>query len=175
MAVGPRSCRPQAEGAMMSTPTRNSEQARADQGLSRREELAVSSSVLSEAPWGLAAGAGVAVAAGDAVLHLLAWHLAIVSPLSLGAVAFFGVAGGGALLRSRGSRALHWAQRNPWRFATFPGIACAIVVFVLSMLDSGHLFGSAFTALWHGAAAYGVTGLVGSVGRPRQARARARA
>src|SRR3984885_1912466 len=168
MAVGPRSCRPQAEGAMMSTPTRNSEQARADQGLTRREELAVSSSVLSEAPWGLAAGAGVAVAGGDVVLHLLAWHLAIASPLSLGAVAFFGVAGGGALLRSRGSRALRWAQRNPWRFATFPGIACAIVVFVLSMLDSGHLFGSAFTAIWHGAAAYGLTGPVGSAGRPRR-------
>ncbi len=113
---------------------------------------------------------GVAVAGGDVVLHLLAWHLAIASPLSLGAVAFFGVAGGGALLRSRSSRALRWAQRNPWRFAAFPGIACAIVVFVLSMLDSGGMFGSAFTALWHGAAAYGLTGLVGSVGRPRRAR-----
>jgi hypothetical protein len=33
------------------------------------------------------------------------------------------------------------------------------------------MFGSAFTALWHGAAAYGLTGLVGSVGRPRRARA----
>jgi hypothetical protein len=156
---------------MMSTTTRNSEQARADQGLTRREELAVSSSVLAEAPWSLAAGAGIAVAGGDVVLHLLAWHLAIASPLSLGAVAFFGVAGGGALLRSRGSRALLWAQRNPWRFAAFPGIACAVVVFVLSMIDGGHLLGSAFTALWHGAAAYGLTGLVGSVGRPRRARA----
>ena len=56
---------------MMSTPTRDHEQAGADQGLSRREELAVSSSVLAEAPWGLAAGAGIAVAGGDAVLHLL--------------------------------------------------------------------------------------------------------
>jgi hypothetical protein len=155
----------------MSTPTRNSEQSRADQNLSRREELAVSGSVLSEAPWGLAAGAGVAVAGGDLVLHLLAWHLAIASPVALGTVAFFGVAGGGALLRSRGSRALRWAQRNPWRFATFPGIACAIVVFVLSMVDGGHMFGSVFAALWHGAAAYGLTGLVGSVGRPRRARA----
>ena len=170
MAVGRTAVRPQAEGVLMSTPTRNHEQAQADQGLSRREELAVSSSVLAEAPWGLAAGAGVAVAGGDLVLHLLAFHLALVSPLSLGAVAFFGVAGGGALLRSRGSRALRWAQRNPWRFAAFPGIACAIVVFVLSMVDSGGLFGSVFTALWHGAAAYGLTGLVGSVGRPRRAR-----
>lgn len=153
----------------MSTPTRNYDPASG--GLNRREEMNVSSAVLSEAPWGAAAVTGAAVAGGDMVLHLLAWHLAIASPLSLGAVAFFAVAGGGALLRSRSSRAVRWAQRNPWRFAAAPGIACAVVVFVLSMVDAGGVFGSLFTALWHGAAAYGLTGLVGSVGRPRRARA----
>jgi hypothetical protein len=158
-------------GVSMSTPTRNYEQARSEQTMNRRDEMAVSGAVLSQAPWGLAAGAGVAAAGADALLHLLAWHIAIVSPLSMGAVAFFAVAGSGALLRSRQSRALSWAQRNPWRFAAFPGVACAIVVFVLSILDGGGAFGSTFTALWHGAAAYGLTGLVGSVGRPRRARA----
>ena len=78
--------------------------------------------------------------------------------------------GAGALLRAKHSRALLWAQRNPWRFAAFPGAACAIVVFALSMVVDGGLFGSLFTALWHGAATYGLTGLVGSVGRPRRAR-----
>jgi hypothetical protein len=154
----------------MSTPTRNYEQARNDQTMNHRDEVAVSSAVLSDAPWKLAATAGVAVAGGDILLHLLAWHLAISSPVALGTVAFFGVAGSGALLRSRHSRALQWAQRNPWRFAALPGVACAIVVFVLSMVDGGGAFGSVFTALWHGAAAYGLTGLVGSVGRPRRAR-----
>jgi hypothetical protein len=155
---------------MMSTPTRNYEQASADESLNRRDEMAVSSAVLSEAPWALAGAAGVAVAGGDVVLHALTWHLAIASPLALGAVAFFAVAGAGALLRARHSRALRWAQRNPWRFALLPGVACAIVVFVLSMVVDGSVFGSGFTALWHGAAAYGLTGLVGSVGRPRRAR-----
>jgi len=154
----------------MTTPTRSGDRAAPGESLNRREELTVSGAVLSEAPWAAAAVAGAAVAGGDVVLHALAFHLAIASPLSLGAVAFFAVAGGGALLRSRRSRALTWAQRNPWRFAAFPGIACAIVVFVLSMVDSGHMLGSVFTALWHGAAAYGLTGLVGSVGRPRRAR-----
>jgi len=154
----------------MSIPTRNYEQARSEQTMNRRDEMAVSGAVLSEAPWGLAAGAGIATAGADMVLHLLAFHLAIVSPLSLGAVAFFAVAGSGALLRSRPSRALRWAQRNPWRFAAIPGAACAAVVFVLSILDGGGALGSIFTALWHGAAAYGLTGLVGSVGRPRRAR-----
>ena len=154
----------------MATPTRNYEQARADESLTRRDEVAVSGAVLSEAPWALAGAAGVAVAGGDVVLHALTWHLAIASPLALGAVAFFAVAGAGALLRARHSRALRWAQRNPWRFALLPGVACAVVVFVLSMFVDGSVFGSGFTALWHGAAAYGLTGLVGSVGRPRRAR-----
>lgn len=151
----------------MSTPTRNHEQAQYEQGMNRRDEMAVSGAVLSEAPWALAGAAGVAAAAGDMLLHLLAFHFAVFSPLAMGAVAFFAVAGGGALLRARHSR----AQRNPWRFAAFPGVACAIVVFVLSMIDHGGVFGSTFTGLWHGAAAYGLTGLVGSVGRPRRARA----
>lgn len=164
----------------MSTPTRDSartgyqqgryEPGRGNQGLTRRDEMAVSGAVFSEAPWALAGAAGVAVAGADMVLHALAFHLAIASPLALGAVAFFAVAGAGALLRARHSRALLWAQRNPWRFAAFPGAACAIVVFALSMVVDGGLFGSVWTALWHGAAAYGLTGLVGSVGRPRRAR-----
>src|SRR5580704_6771352 len=137
---------------MMTTPTRSGDRAAPGESLNRREELTVSGAVLSEAPWGAAAVTGAAVAGGDIVLHALAFHLAIASPISLGAVAFFAVAGGGALLRSRKSRALAWAQRNPWRFAAVPGIACAAVVFVLSMVDSGGLFGSLFTALWHGAA-----------------------
>ena len=155
----------------MSTPTRNYEQAPHEQTMNRRDELAVSGSVLSEAPWALAGAAGAVTVGADVVLHLMALHFAISSPLALGAVAFFAVAGAGSLLRSRGSRSLRWAQRNPWRFAAFPGVACAMVVFVLSVIDSGGVFGSVFTGLWHGAAAYGLTGLVGSVGRPRRARA----
>jgi hypothetical protein len=148
---------------MMSTPTRND-----SPGVTRRDELAISGTVLSEAPWKAAGAAGVVVAGGDLVLHLMLWHLAVSSSVSLGAVAFFAVAGGGALWRARRSRAMSWARRNPWRFAVVPGAACAILVFVLSVLDSGGLFGSAFTAIWHGAAAYGLTGMAGAVARPRR-------
>jgi hypothetical protein len=37
---------------------------------------------------------------------------------------------------------------------------------VLTMLHGSGIFGSGFTALWHGAVVYGVTGVVGSVVRP---------
>jgi hypothetical protein len=156
---------------MMSTTTRNYDKAGADRALTRREEMSVSGSVLSEAPWGLAAGAGAVVTVADVVVHLVTLRFALMGPIELGLVAFFAVAGAGALLRSRRSRAVVWAQTHPWRFAVLPGAACAIIVFVLSMVVDGGLFGSLFSGLWHGAAAFGVTGLVGSVGRPRRARA----
>jgi hypothetical protein len=136
--------------------------------LSRREEMAVSGAAMSDAPWKLAAGTGVVVAGADMLMHLALFHFTLFTPLTWGAVAFFAVAGAGALVRSRRSRALRWARSRPWRFAVAPGLACAIVVFVLSVIDSGGVLGSAFTALWHGAIAFAATGAVGTVVRPRR-------
>jgi hypothetical protein len=148
----------------MSAPTRNQEP-----GLNRRDELAVSSAAMSAAPWKTAGAAGVVVTGGDLALHLMGGHLGLSPSLSAGAVALFAVAGGGALLRSRSGRAMRWARANPWRFALLPGVAAAAVVFVLSVLiGSSGMIGGAFTAVWHGAIAYGITGVAGSVGRSRR-------
>jgi hypothetical protein len=140
--------------------------------LKPREEMAVSGAALAEAPWKLAGGAGVVVAGGDFLLHL-PFHLLhpeIFTPLSMGIVAFFAVAGAGALVRTRHSRALRWARSRPWRFAVVPGAAAAVLVFALTMIHGSGIFGSGFTAIWHGAVAFGVTGVVGSVVRPRRSR-----
>jgi hypothetical protein len=143
--------------------------------LSPREEMAVSGAALSEAPWKLAGGAGVVVAGADLALHLVthlfSFRLEWATALSMGVVAFFAVAGAGALVRSRHSRALRYARTRPWRFAAMPGAAAAIIVFVLTVLHGSSIPGSVFTALWHGALAYGVTGAVGTVVRPRRERA----
>jgi len=143
--------------------------------LSPREEMAVSGAAMSEAPWKLAGGAGVVVAGADLVLHLVthlfSFRLEWATALSMGVVAFFAVAGAGALVRSRHSRALRYARSRPWRFAAMPGAAAAIIVFVLTVLHGSSIPGSVFTALWHGALAYGVTGAVGTVVRPRRERA----
>src|SRR5215475_15385834 len=147
----------------MSAPPSTSEPA-----LTRREEIAVSGAALSDAPWKLAGAAGIVVAGADLGLHLLAFHLAWAAALSMGTVAFFAVAGAGALVRSRHSRALRWARSRPWRFAVAPGAAAAILIFVLTVLHGSSIPGSVFTALWHGAITYGVTGAVGSVVRPRR-------
>lgn len=140
--------------------------------LSTREELAVSGAALSEAPWKLAGAAGVAAAGADFLIHL-PFHLfhpeaLILTPLSMGAVAFFAVAGAGALIRTRHSRALRWARRRPWRYAVLPGAACAIIVFALTVLGGSGVGGGVFTALWHGALAFAATGVVGSMVRPRR-------
>jgi hypothetical protein len=141
--------------------------------LSRREEAAVSGAVLSEAPWKLAGAAGVVVTGADLMLHLVALHLAWATALSLGSVAFFTVAGAGALIRSRRSRALRWARSKPWRYAVVPGAATAIVVFVLTVLHGSGIPGAVFTSLWHGGVTLGLTGAVGTVVRPRGRDARA--
>jgi hypothetical protein len=140
--------------------------------LNRREEIAVSGAALSEAPWKLAGATGVVVAGADLLthlaFHLLSFRLEWATAISMGIVAFWAVAGAGALVRSRKSRALRWARSRPWRFAVVPGAATAILVFVLTVLDGSGVFGSAFTAVWHGAIAFALTGLVGSVVRPRR-------
>jgi hypothetical protein len=149
----------------MSAPPSTSESA-----LTRREELAVTGAALSDAPWKLAGAAGIVVAGADLALHLVTLHLAWAAALSMGAVAFFAVAGAGALVRSRRSRALRWARSRPWRFALMPGAATAIVVFVLTVLHGSGVAGSVFTSLWHGAIAFGLTGAAGTVVRPRRTR-----
>ena len=142
-------------------------------GLSRREEASVSSDALSGAPWGTAGTAGAVVAAGDLGLHLIGGSIglhALSGSISLGVVAFLVVAAAGAVLRSRGGRAVRWARENPWRFAVVPGVAAAAIVFVLSVVLGGGVFGSIFSAFWHGAATYGLTGVAGTIGGSRRRR-----
>ena len=130
----------------------------------------MSGAALSEAPWKLAGAAGVAAAGADFLIHLPfhLFHPEIFTPLSMGVVAFFAVAGAGALVRSRHSRALRWARRRPWRYAVLPGAACAAIVFALTVLGGSGIGGAVFAALWHGGLAYGATGVVGSMVRPRR-------
>jgi hypothetical protein len=79
------------------------------------------------------------------------------------------VAAVGAVRSGAGGRALRWARENPWRFAVAPALACAAVVFALSVtLGGAGFFGGVFSALWHAAIAYGLTGAAGSIGRSRR-------
>ncbi len=149
----------------MSTPTRS------DQDLSRREELTVSSAVMSGAPWAAATVTGGVVAAGDLGLHVIGSGLglgALSGSVAMGAVAFFVVAAAGALWRAKPSRAIRWARSNPWRFAILPAIACAAVALVLSVVTGGGLIHPILSGLWHGGIVYGLTGAAGAVSKSRK-------
>jgi len=135
-----------------------------DQDLSRREEMTVSSEVMSAAPWGAAVVTGGVVAVGDLGLHLIGAGLglgALSGSVAMGAVAFFVVAAAGALWRARPSRAIRWARSNPWRFAVMPALACAALVLVLSVVTGGGIIHPMLSGLWHGGLVYGLTGAAG--------------
>jgi hypothetical protein len=150
----------------MSAPTQMN-----DPGLSRREEMSVSGAALSQAPWTGAAVTGGIIALGDFGWHVIGGTFGLgglSDALSLGVVAFFVVAASGALWRERSGRAIRWARANPWRFALLPGVACAAIVFVLSIVLGGGIVGGVLTGLWHGAVAFGLTGGAGTIARSRR-------
>ncbi len=149
----------------MSAPTQS------DHDLSRREEMSISGAALSGAPWTAAVLTGGVVAAGDLGLHLIHGGLglsAVSGSLSMGAVAFFVVAAAGALWRARPSRAIRWARQNPWRFAVLPALACAAIALVLTVVTGGGVLHGVLSGLWHGGAAYGLTGVVGMASKSRK-------
>jgi hypothetical protein len=138
--------------------------------LSRREEVAVSGAAMSGAPWPAAAVTGGVVGIADLGLHLIGGHIGLGSfddAAALAVLAFMVVAAAGAVLSKRSGRALRWARSNPWRFAFMPGVAVAAIVFVLSVVLDGGIFGGILSAAWHGAAAYGLSGAAATIAGSR--------
>jgi len=142
----------------MTTPLRNDEQR-----LTKREEFTVSSAAMADVPWAAAGAAGAVVTGADLLFHLIGGHLALSASFSAGTVAAFTVAGGSVVIRRNSSRAARWARSHPWRFAVVPGAATAAIVFVLAVIGSSGVFGGIFTALWHGAITFGLTGAAGAI------------
>lgn len=144
-----------------------------DQGLSHREQMSVSSSVLAEAPWRPALVTGGAVAAADLGLQVIHGHmsLAVMSgSVSAGAAALVLVAAAGAVWRARPGRASLWARNNPWRFAVMPALAAAAIALILTVVTGSGFFHGILSALEHGGIVYGLTGVAGAVGKSRKPR-----
>jgi hypothetical protein len=143
--------------------------------MSRRDQATVSAAALTGGPAAGAAVAGTVVTLADLGLQVLHGHLglaAVGGSLSLGVSVFLVVLAAAAVIRARTGRATRWAAQNPWGFAVLPGAAAAVVVFLLTMLVGGGVFSGVWAAAWHGAAVYGLTGVVGSVAARRHRRGR---
>jgi hypothetical protein len=129
--------------------------------LTRRDEMSLAGAALRGAPWKAAAITGAAAAAISYLMGIILPGSADLTwALCLGISLFSLVAAVGAVSRpdvgdrvTRNARI--WSLRHPWRFALYPGIAAAIVMYPVQLVfDQEGVFGAAFDALWGGALVY---------------------
>ncbi|MFC4590693.1 hypothetical protein [Sphaerisporangium corydalis] len=129
--------------------------------LTRRDEMSLAGAALRGAPWKAAAisgGAGAAISYGMGVV--LPGPADLTWALCLGISLFSLVAAIGAVSKpdvgdrvTRNARL--WSLRHPWRFALYPGIAAAVVMYPVQLVfDQEGVFGAAWGAAWGGALVY---------------------
>ncbi|GLX02840.1 hypothetical protein [Microtetraspora sp. NBRC 16547] len=142
--------------------------------LTRRDEMSLAGAALRGAPWKAAAVSGGAVAATSILMGMILPGPADLTwALCLGISVFTWVAAVGAITKpDRGDRvtqqARHWSLRHPWRFALYPGVAAAILMYPVQLvIDRESVFGAALDALWGGALVYLITGLLALTMRGR--------
>ncbi|GII96224.1 hypothetical protein [Sinosporangium siamense] len=145
--------------------------------LTRRDEFSLAGAALRGAPWKTAAISGMAGAAAS-------YGLGVILPgpanldwaLTLGVALFTLVATVGAVARPNVSdrvtrQARLWSLRHPWRFALYPGIGAAVLMYPVNLIvDRDGMFASAFDSLWSGAIVYVIAGLLTTMmrGKARQ-------
>ncbi|MCC5579938.1 hypothetical protein IMZ11_30375 [Microtetraspora sp. AC03309] len=142
--------------------------------LTRRDEMSLAGAALRGAPWKAAAVSGGAVAGTSFLMGLvlpgppdLTWALC------LGISVFTLVSAIGAISKpDQGDRvtqqARRWSLRHPWRFALYPGVGAAVLMYPVQLvIDREGVFGAAWDALWGGALVYLVTGLLALTMRGR--------
>lgn len=138
-----------------------------NESLSWRETFTVSSAALANGPWGVAAAGGAAVGGAYFLLHL--GSLPVVSSVLLGLQVLLAIVAGGALWRRRaGNRAVQWARRHPWRFATVPAVITGVVTIPVELIFAlSGPFGALWTAVGRGFGTWVIVGLVALIARSR--------
>ncbi|WP_214413355.1 hypothetical protein [Sphaerisporangium fuscum] len=129
--------------------------------LTRRDEMSLAGAALRGAPWKAAAITGAASAAISYVMGVIlpgpadfAWALC------LGVSLFSLVAAIGAVRKpDTGDRVTRqarlWSLRHPWRFALYPGLGAAVMMYPIQLVFDGEgVFGAARDAALGGAAVY---------------------
>ncbi|MGI5492789.1 hypothetical protein [Microtetraspora malaysiensis] len=135
--------------------------------LTRRDEMSLAGAALRGAPWKTAAVSGGAVAGVGFLMGVilpgpadLAWALC------LGIRVFTLVAAIGAIAKpDHGDRvtqqARRWSLHHPWRFALYPGIGSAVLMYPVQLVVGREgVFGAAWDALWGGALVYLITAVL---------------
>ncbi len=135
--------------------------------LTRRDEMSLAGAALRGAPWKAAAITGGASAAISYVMGVvLPGPADLTWALCLGISVFSLVAAIGAVSKPNvGDRVTRqarlWSLRHPWRFALYPGILAAVVMYPVQLVfDQEGVFGAAWDALWGGALVYLIAAIV---------------
>ncbi|MFC0554625.1 hypothetical protein ACFFHJ_27390 [Planotetraspora thailandica] len=142
--------------------------------LTRRDEMSLAAAALRGAPWAGAAISGGAVAATSLVMGWilpgspdLSWALCV------GITMFTLVASIGSISQpQRGDhvtrQARVWSLRHPWRFALYPGLGAAVLMYPIQLIVDGEgLFGGAWDAFWGGVFVFLITGVLALAMRSR--------
>ncbi|MGW4644265.1 hypothetical protein ACWEN6_37500 [Sphaerisporangium sp. NPDC004334] len=147
--------------------------------LTRRDEMSLAGAALRGAPWKAAAITG---GAGAAISYLMGVILPgpadLTWALCLGVSLFSVVAAIGAVSKPNvGDRVTRqarlWSLGHPWRFALYPGIAAAVLMYPVQLVfDHAGVFGAALDAAWGGALVYLIAaiGTLSLKGRAQSAR-----
>lgn len=139
-----------------------------DESLSWRESFTVSGAALTNGPWGIAVIGGAVAGGANFLLNLGSFPLA--GSILIGLQVLLAIAAGGAVWRRRaGNRAVAWARRHPWRFASLPAVFSGVVTVPVEMIF--HLsgpFSALGTGILRGAGTWVLVALIALVARARQ-------
>ncbi|WP_433368547.1 hypothetical protein [Streptosporangium sp. CA-115845] len=136
--------------------------------LTRRDEMSLAGAALRGAPWKAAAVTGGAVAAtsfGLGVLTLthggdLTWAMTVgIGLFSLiAAIGSIGKPNSGDRVTRQ---ARLWALRHPWRFALYPSLGAAMLMYPVQLIVDGEgVFSAALDALQGGVVVYLITAVL---------------
>jgi len=135
--------------------------------LSWRQSLSVSGAALTNAPWGVALLGGIVGGGADFLVNLPGFHP--VTAVLVGLQVLLVIAAGGALWRKKErSRAVSWARKHPWRFATMPAVLTGVVTVPVAFVTGAGVFGSLFGGVGRGLTVFVLIGLLGLVSRARE-------
>ncbi|WP_326645575.1 hypothetical protein OG884_13535 [Streptosporangium sp. NBC_01755] len=134
--------------------------------LTRRDEMSLAGAALHGAPWKAAAVTGGAVAATGFGLGALTGGGDLTWAMVLGISLFSLIAAIGSISKpNSGDRVTRqarlWALRHPWRFALYPSLGAAMLMYPVQLIVDGEgVFSAALDALQGGVVVYLITAVL---------------